>query len=69
MQLKGHASAWPFLKPVDRAEVPDYYDHIKFPMGKFLVIIATDLISNAAMFLFRFEDDGGPIKKSLLHSS
>lgn len=36
-QLKGHASAWPFLKPVDRAEVPDYYDHIKFPMGKDVV--------------------------------
>ena len=31
--MRGHASSWPFLKPVDRAEVPDYYDHIKFPMG------------------------------------
>ena len=31
-QLRGHTSAWPFLKPVDREEVPDYYDHIKFPM-------------------------------------
>ena len=29
-----HASAWPFLKPVDKAEAPDYYDHIRFPMGK-----------------------------------
>lgn len=25
-------SAWPFLKPVNAAEVPDYYIHIKYPM-------------------------------------
>lgn len=31
-QFKTHASAWPFLKPVDKTEAPDYYDHIKFPM-------------------------------------
>ncbi|OWR41628.1 histone acetyltransferase KAT2A like protein [Danaus plexippus plexippus] len=30
--VKNHASAWPFLKPVDKTEVPDYYDHIKYPM-------------------------------------
>ncbi|XP_034238428.1 histone acetyltransferase KAT2A isoform X1 [Thrips palmi] len=30
--IKGHNSAWPFLKPVDKNEVPDYYEHIKFPM-------------------------------------
>ncbi|KAH3876567.1 histone acetyltransferase KAT2B-like [Dreissena polymorpha] len=29
---KTHASAWPFLKPVEKAEAPDYYDHIRFPM-------------------------------------
>jgi hypothetical protein len=34
MQVKNHAAAWPFLKPVDKAEVPDYYDHIKYPMGE-----------------------------------
>uniref|UniRef100_U5EJ34 histone acetyltransferase n=1 Tax=Corethrella appendiculata TaxID=1370023 RepID=U5EJ34_9DIPT len=27
-----HSSAWPFLKPVNPVEVPDYYDHIKYPM-------------------------------------
>ncbi|XP_047136473.1 histone acetyltransferase KAT2A isoform X2 [Hydra vulgaris] len=30
--VKNHASAWPFLKPVPRNEVPDYYDIIKYPM-------------------------------------
>nr|CAD7441630.1 unnamed protein product [Timema bartmani] len=30
--VKNHSAAWPFLKPVDKNEVPDYYDHIKFPM-------------------------------------
>ncbi|XP_072037931.1 histone acetyltransferase KAT2A-like isoform X2 [Amphiura filiformis] len=29
---KNHTSAWPFLKPVEKAEAPDYYDHIKYPM-------------------------------------
>ena len=27
-----HASAWPFLLPVDPADVPDYYDLVKYPM-------------------------------------
>ncbi|XP_020293312.1 histone acetyltransferase KAT2B-like isoform X2 [Pseudomyrmex gracilis] len=30
--VKNHSTAWPFLEPVDRDEVPDYYDHIKYPM-------------------------------------
>ncbi|XP_008212302.1 histone acetyltransferase KAT2A [Nasonia vitripennis] len=30
--IKNHSAAWPFLKPVDKSEVPDYYDHIKYPM-------------------------------------
>ncbi|KAH9644436.1 hypothetical protein HF086_000687, partial [Spodoptera exigua] len=34
-EVKNHTSAWPFLKPVDKTEVPDYYDHIKYPMGKY----------------------------------
>jgi histone acetyltransferase len=33
-QLKTHHAAWPFLKPVDINDVPDYYDHIKYPMGQ-----------------------------------
>lgn len=30
--VKSNQAAWPFLKPVNPAEVPDYYDHIKYPM-------------------------------------
>jgi len=30
--VQNHASAWPFLSPVPRDEVPDYYDVIKYPM-------------------------------------
>ncbi|XP_055642867.1 histone acetyltransferase KAT2A [Toxorhynchites rutilus septentrionalis] len=30
--VRQHTAAWPFLKPVNPAEVPDYYDHIKYPM-------------------------------------
>ena len=28
-----HSNAWPFLKPVKKDEVPDYYDHVLNPMG------------------------------------
>lgn len=31
-QIKNHNSSWPFLKPVEEDEAPDYYDHIKYPM-------------------------------------
>jgi len=31
-ELQGHADAWPFLLPVNKAEVTDYYDVIKTPM-------------------------------------
>ncbi|ODM93034.1 Histone acetyltransferase KAT2B [Orchesella cincta] len=31
-QVKNHHASWPFVKPVDKNEVPDYYDYIQFPM-------------------------------------
>lgn len=34
-QIQSHKSAWPFIDPVDASEVPDYYNVIKEPMGKF----------------------------------
>ena len=30
--MKTYQYSWPFQLPVDRKAVPDYYDHIKFPM-------------------------------------
>ncbi|XP_049281987.1 histone acetyltransferase KAT2A-like [Anopheles funestus] len=32
LAVRQHTAAWPFLKPVNQVEVPDYYDHIKYPM-------------------------------------
>ncbi|KAF1979804.1 histone acetyltransferase GCN5 [Bimuria novae-zelandiae CBS 107.79] len=31
-QIQNHKQAWPFLKPVDKDEVPDYYNVITSPM-------------------------------------
>lgn len=31
-QIQNHNKAWPFLKPVDKDEVPDYYNTITSPM-------------------------------------
>ncbi|XP_039595215.1 histone acetyltransferase KAT2A isoform X1 [Polypterus senegalus] len=31
-QIKTHPSAWPFMEPVKKAEAPDYYEIIRFPI-------------------------------------
>jgi histone acetyltransferase len=31
-QIQNHKQAWPFLKPVDKDEVPDYYNTVTSPM-------------------------------------
>lgn len=31
-EMQNHPSAWPFIQPVNKDEVPDYYDVIKEPM-------------------------------------
>jgi hypothetical protein len=36
-ELMAEPRAWAFLHPVDSADVVDYYDVIKNPMGMFLV--------------------------------
>ena len=32
--LQSHPSAWPFMEPVKKSEAPDYYEVIRFPIGK-----------------------------------
>jgi hypothetical protein len=32
-KIKQNKNSWPFSKPVDSKEVPDYYDVIGDPMG------------------------------------
>lgn len=32
-----HPSAWPFMEPVKKSEAPDYYEIIRFPIGKVTV--------------------------------
>ena len=31
--LVNHSNSWPFRCPVEKAEVPDYYETIKDPIG------------------------------------
>jgi histone acetyltransferase len=31
--MRKHKSAWPFLEPVNKDDVPDYYDIITDPIG------------------------------------
>ena len=31
--MRKHKSSWPFLEPVNKEDVPDYYDIIKDPIG------------------------------------
>lgn len=50
-QVRNHNAAWPFLKPVDKLEVPDYYDHIKYPMGKNWSYITLCYFCNLYYFL------------------
>jgi histone acetyltransferase len=45
-KLKTNKNSWPFLTPVDAKNVPDYYELIKEPMGKFnyfKILLLTDV--------------------------
>lgn len=33
-----HPSAWPFMEPVKKSEAPDYYEIIRFPIGRWLCL-------------------------------
>lgn len=36
--MKKHKSSWPFLEPVNKDDVPDYYDIITDPIGIYTYI-------------------------------
>ena len=42
--MRQHSAAWPFLSPVDPSDVPDYYEFIKYPMGRsWGIAVATEV--------------------------
>ncbi|KAG5860308.1 putative histone acetyltransferase [Encephalitozoon hellem] len=53
--LRMNAHAWPFLKPVDPTEVPDYYKRISNPMD--LSTMASKLKGNEYKYIEAFIDD------------
>ena len=55
--LQNHASSWPFQRPVEISEAPDYYDHIKYPMGMCCRPL-TDTLTNERCCTFIGSDDG-----------
>lgn len=40
-----HPSAWPFMEPVKKSEAPDYYEIIRFPIGRLLCPVPQDRIT------------------------
>jgi len=35
--MKRHKQSWPFVDPVNKDDVPDYYDVITDPIGKITI--------------------------------
>lgn len=44
--IKNHEDSWAFKSPVDKNTVPDYYDHIKYPMGMILLFKLKLILKN-----------------------
>jgi hypothetical protein len=40
--LRAHEKVWPFLDPVDREQVPDYYDVIKSALACLCFVFLVD---------------------------
>lgn len=40
-----HPSAWPFMEPVKKSEAPDYYEIIRFPIGRLLCPAPQDRVA------------------------
>lgn len=61
--LQNHALAWPFLRPVSEADVPDYYNVIKKPMGVSKRVPSISGFYTNGMFLGRLLDYGRQTRK------
>lgn len=58
--MHDHPDAWPFKEPVDARDVPDYYDIIKDPMGKFHICLWEFCLVSGVSYLVKnciFSDD------------
>ncbi|KAM0675980.1 histone acetyltransferase [Gurleya vavrai] len=53
--LQSHSSAWPFLFPVKKSEVPDYYNFINKPMD--LSTMEMKILKNEYLNVKMFSDD------------
>ena len=53
--LQNHPQAWAFLQPVNGEEVTDYYDVVKRPMGKDVLIRWLRMVDKLQ---FRFQYNG-----------
>ncbi|XP_071965223.1 uncharacterized protein [Antedon mediterranea] len=58
-QLQSHKMAWPFLEPVNKEDVPDYYEIIKEPMD--LTTVETKLKKKKYQKLSDFTYDVGKV--------
>ncbi len=71
-QIKNHSASWPFQKPVDKDDVPDYYDHIKYPMGRpgsTVIVCISNEIRNfyrTSQLFYRSENYGRTFEKWIL---
>lgn len=44
-----HPSAWPFMEPVKKSEAPDYYEIIRFPIGRWPICPRPTLLQERRM--------------------
>jgi histone acetyltransferase len=54
-EMQNHASAWPFVQPVNKEEVPDYYEVIKEPMDLSIMEQRLEADSYATMEDFLYD--------------
>jgi histone acetyltransferase len=56
-EMQNSPAAWPFVNPVSREDVPDYYEVIKEPMGKDFPSVNRRLTPDLTSMEFKLEND------------